>query len=221
MDVHVAAELLHLLVHHVHAHAPPGNLGDGRRRGEAGFEDELQQVLIGELRVLRHQAALDGLAAHRGQVDAPAVIGQGQDDVAAFTAQIQADHALGRFAGALAPGGVLDPVVDGVAQHVLQRRNDPLQHRAVQLAFGVVDAQLDRLVQFGADLAYHPVQSRHHALERHHAGLHEAFLQLGVDPRLLQQQGLGIAIALAQGVLQIQEVEADSNSARDSCCSWE
>ena len=67
-------------------------------------------------------------------------------------------------------------MVDGVAQHVLQRRNDSLKHAAVHLTGGVADHELDLFAELASDLPHDSAQARHQALERNHAGTHEAFL---------------------------------------------
>ncbi|MNV80550.1 hypothetical protein D3C71_1741620 [compost metagenome] len=97
-------------------------------------------------------------------------------------------------------------MVDGVAQHVLQRRHHAFQHAAVQLPFGIADHQFDLLAQLAGDLAHHPLQARHQPLERHHQGRGEAFLQLAVHPRLLLQQAEGFLGALGQGFLEVEQV---------------
>ena len=76
---------------------------------------------------LRHQPALDGLAAYRVGIDALAVVGQGDHHFAAFAGELQADVAALLLAGATALLRVLDAVVHGVAQHMLQRRHHALQ----------------------------------------------------------------------------------------------
>src|SRR6185437_13622066 len=49
-------------------------------------------------------------------------------------------------------------------------------------------------------------QVRHHGLERHHARAHQAVLQIGVHPRLLQQQRFGLARLVIQDVLDRSQV---------------
>ncbi len=44
-----AAQLLHLVGHHVHAHAATGGLGQVLGGGETGLEDQLHGLLVGEL----------------------------------------------------------------------------------------------------------------------------------------------------------------------------
>ncbi|MCY1499574.1 hypothetical protein D9M68_335960 [compost metagenome] len=206
VDAHGAAELFHLGMHHIHADATTGNLGDLVGGGEARFEDELQHLVVGEVGVGVHHAALDGLATHGLELDAGTVVGQGQDDVATLAAEVQADGAGLRLAGIAARLGALDTVVDGIAQHVFQRCHHAFEHGAVHLALGVADDELHLFAQLTGHLSDDAPQARHQAVEGHHAGAHQAFLQLGVHPCLLQQQGLGVAVARGQGFLEVEKV---------------
>ena len=61
LDGHRAAQLLDLLVDHVHAQTPPGNLRDLLGRGKTRPEDELQYLVVAQLRLRVQQAALDRL----------------------------------------------------------------------------------------------------------------------------------------------------------------
>ena len=88
--------------------------------------------------------------------------------------------------------GLLDAVHDGVAQHVLERRQHALEHLAVELAGGALDAELGALAGVGGGLAHDARQALHVALERHHARAHQAVLQLGDGARLLLQQVLRV-----------------------------
>ncbi len=206
VDGHRAAQLFDLAGHHVHAHAPAGQLGHLAGGGEAGVEDELLHFVVGQRGVLRHQTPFDGFAAYRVGVDAFAVVGQGDHHLAALAGQLQADVAALFLAGATALLRVLDAVVHGVAQHVLQRRHHALHQGAVQLAFRVDHVEGDTLAHFAGHLPHDAPQPRHQAGERHHAGAHELFLQVGVNALLLQQQGFRVAGAIQQGVLQVQQV---------------
>ncbi|MNZ61385.1 hypothetical protein D3C78_794780 [compost metagenome] len=97
-------------------------------------------------------------------------------------------------------------MVDGVAQHVLQRCGHALQDIAVHLALGIADNELDVLAQLAGDLPHDALEAWQHALERHHARAHQAFLQLGVDPPLLLQQVLGVLVATLEGFLEVEQI---------------
>ena len=83
--------------------------------------------------VLGDEALLDGLGADALAVDAGAVVGDLDDHAARAVAGGQVDRALGRLAGGDALVGGLEPVIDGVADHVRQRLGQPLDHRLVDL----------------------------------------------------------------------------------------
>ncbi|MCY1273692.1 hypothetical protein D9M70_223030 [compost metagenome] len=193
-------------MHHIHADATTGNLGDLVGGGEARFEDELQDFVVRQVGLGVHHAALDGLAAHGLELDAGAIVGQGQDDIPALAAEIQANGTDRRLARGAACLGTLDAVVHRVAQHVFQRRHHAFEHGTIHFALGVADDEFHLLVELAGHLPDDAAQARHEAVEGHHAGAHQAFLQLGVHPRLLQQQGLGVAVARGQGFLEVEKV---------------
>ena len=162
--------------------------------------------MITEVAVGIHQATFDGFTAYGIQANTCTVIVQSQDDIGPLTPQVEANGAGIRLAGCAAYLGLLDAMVDGVAQHVFQRRDDALEHGAVHFPFGVADDELDLLAQLAGDLTHDATQARHQTVERHHARTHQAFLQLGIDPRLLQQQGLGVTVLRRQGFLEVEQV---------------
>ena len=93
-----------------------------------------------------------------------------------------------------------------VAQHVLQRRGHAVEDVAVHFAAGAVDLQLHLLAGIDRGLAQHAAQARHQRVEGHHARAHEAFLQVGADARLLQQQGFVLAGQVVEHALQVDQV---------------
>ncbi len=203
---HRAAQVLDLGVHHIHADTAPGNLGDGLGGGKSWPQDELQDVVLAQFGVGADHAALDRLAPHGLEVDTGAVVAHLDNDVAAFVGQAQRDMPPLGFAGGQTFLDALQTMIDGVAQHVLQRRDHAFKHVAVHLALGVDHVELDLLVQLARHLTNDPAQTRHHALERDHARAHQAFLKLGVHPRLLQQQGFGLMGAGVEGFLEVHQV---------------
>ena len=70
-----------------------------------------------------------------------------------------------------------------------------LQHVAVHLAFGIADDEFHILAQLARHLPHDALKARQHAFEGHHARAHQAFLQLGVDTRLLLQKVVGVLVA--------------------------
>ena len=62
-----------------------------------------------------------------------------------------------------------DAVVNGVAQHVLERRHDTLEDAAVEFAFHLPEFEFDMLVEFRRDLPHHAPDTGQDAGEGHHA----------------------------------------------------
>ncbi|MNM34668.1 hypothetical protein D3C81_453230 [compost metagenome] len=206
LDTHRATQLLDLLVHHIHAQPTPGNLCNLFGGGKAWPQDELQDLVVTQLRLRVQQAALDGLAPHRFQWHASTIIRHFDDDIGALMQQIQVNGTLLRLAGGQAHCAAFQAVVNGVAQHMLQRRHHTFQHAAVQFALGIANHQFHLLAQLAGHLPHHALQARHQALERHHQGGSQALLQLAVHPRLLLQKAVGLLSTLSQGFLQVQQV---------------
>ena len=93
-----------------------------------------------------------------------------------------------------------------VAQHVFQRCGHALQHVAVKFALGALELELGLLAGVAGRLSDHPAQTRHQRIERQHARAHQAFLQLGTHPRLLQQQGFVLAGQVVHRAMQAHQV---------------
>ena len=142
------------------------------------------------------QAALDGLAAELGRVDAGAVVGDLDHDLAALVAGPQGQHALGRLAGGLAGVRGLDAVVDRVADEVGQRVLDRLEQGLVELGLAALHLQADGLLQLHAQVADDARQLGPDVVDRLHARLHDALLQLAGD----QVQPLGGADQVRVGL---------------------
>ena len=114
-------------------------------------------------------------------VDAGAVVGDLDDDLAALVPGAQGEHALGRLADPHAGVGVLDAVVDGVADQVRQRVLDRLEQGLVQLGVAALHLQADGLLQLEAQVADDARQLGPDVVDRLHARLHDALLQLAGD----------------------------------------
>ena len=146
--------------------------------------------------------------ADRVEIDAGAIVLDPEHELGGLRFNRDADFPLSRLACFLALGGLLDAMRDGIAQHVLQRRGNPFQNVPVELVAAArhLEFQAAILAGFtrrGADQA---AQARRYGAERHHAGLHQAFLQFGAESRLLGQQCLGIAGRVVEQFLQVQEI---------------
>ncbi len=73
-DVDGAAQALHALPHHVHAHAAAGDIGDLLGRRKTGLKDERENLGFAQAGVGGNQAFFDRAPAHRFRIDAAAVV---------------------------------------------------------------------------------------------------------------------------------------------------
>ncbi len=106
-------------------------------------------------------------------------------------------------------------MVDAVADHVLERSDHAFEHVAVDFHFGAFQVELHALAELAPGLAHDVPQARRLRRKIHHARAHQAFLQLGVDARLLLQHRLGFADEITQVALDgTQIVQAFRERAR-------
>ena len=100
LDRHRAADLLDVGPHHVHADAAAGEVRHLVRRREAGQEDQVDQLALAQAVGLLggDELGLDRLVADALRVDAAAVVGDLDDDLAALVEGVQRQPAFGRLA---------------------------------------------------------------------------------------------------------------------------
>ena len=204
LDVDGAADLIDVGAHHVHADAAAGYAGDGRCGREARREDEFVDLRFGHLLQfgLGDETVLNRLGLDPLGVEATAVVGDADDDVAAFMIGGEADRARLRLAGGGALGWRLEPVVGRVAHHVRQRILDQIEHLAIEFGVGAVHLEFDLLVQFAREIANDARQLLPGIADRLHARLHDAFLQFGRDIRQPLQRHLEFGVLVAAGDFQ-------------------
>ena len=94
--------------------------------------------------------ALDGLGGDGWRVDAAAVVGTRDDDVAAGVAGGDAQRAGRRLAGGLALGGRLEAVVERVAHEVHERVAERVDDGAVELGVLADELELDLLAELAS-----------------------------------------------------------------------
>ena len=73
-DLDGSAQGLHAAADYVHAHAASGNIGDLPRRGEAGRQDQREDLGLREPGGAVDQALFDRAGAHRLHIQAPAIV---------------------------------------------------------------------------------------------------------------------------------------------------
>ncbi len=177
-DGDAAAERLDGPFHHVHADAAARDVRDGLSRGEARQEDEVVGLLVGQLAVGRDQPLLDRDGPHARAVDAGAVVRDLDHDPAGAMQGREPDLALLGLAGGPADLGLLQSVVDGVADHMGERVAQALDDGLVDLrplALGDEADVLADLQRHFADQARHTLE---HRFDRLGADRHDAVLDL-------------------------------------------
>ena len=187
LERYAAAEVLNIAANDVHADAAAGNVGDLFGGGESGQENQIVDLVFGE-----HASRLtnpwsraffeDALG-----IDARAVVADFNDDAAAAMFGGKADGAFFGLAGRRRSSGILDAVIDRVADDVGQRIAQTLDDRSVDLGVFADHFETDFLSglrrQF-ADQPRHALEHRAHLLRAHR---HDAVFQLaGVMDHLFE-----------------------------------
>ena len=151
--------------------------------GKAGNENELVDLRFRELGRLglRDEPLRDRLGLDARRVEATAVVGDLDDDVAALVVGGEADAAALRLALHAALVRPLEAVVGGIAHHVGERVLDQIEHLAIELGLGALHVEIDLLAELGGKIAHDARQFLPGVADRLHARLHHAFLQLGGD----------------------------------------
>ncbi len=167
----------------------------------AGFD-------VGQDAAWVHQAAFDGPRSHPVCIDPTPVVPNLDQQVPGLTAQADAHLAIFRLArrGALVDG--FQPMVERIAEQVLQGRLQPFKHSAVDFDAITCDIEIRQFAQLGAQLAHDAVQTRHHAGKGHHVGAGEPLLQFGVEPALVHQQSFRLLQPHAQVLAQIFQIRS-------------
>jgi hypothetical protein len=207
-----AAQLLDHVLHRIEPDAAAGNFGDGVAHGEAGQEQEFQQLGLGELRRHRldRQAAAHHRRAHALEVDAAAIVGHADLQHAGGVARLQHDAAFFRLAAGAALRRILHGMVDGVAQQVAERRLQLVEHVAIDLGVLADDLQPHALVQFLGEVAHQARQRAGAVGEGTHAAGDRLLVQAARDAAgalVIQLQFLqplrGVALQLRHAPAQL------------------
>ena len=133
LDLDGAADLLDIGADHVHANTAAGDACDSRGGGEARREDELVDLRFAHLLQLglADETVGECLGLDPLGVEPATVVGNADDDVAAFMIGRQADGTLLGFACGRPLGRGLQPVIGGVAHHMGEWILDQVEHLAI------------------------------------------------------------------------------------------
>ena len=166
----------------IHAHASPRNLCHRLGRGEAGKKNEIEQLLVAEVRLGRNELPLDGLGAHRLPADTLPIVLDADHDVRSRMRRRQPYRSPTRFAVGDTLIGRLHPVVDGVAQKVYERFAELVQNAFVELGVGAFRDQVDLFPQLRRDVVHQPGEAAENGSDRQHAYAENVVAQLADQP---------------------------------------
>ena len=181
-DLYGAAQLVDGPLHHVHADPAPRDAGDLLRGGEAGGEDEREELLLGELGGGGDDAALDRLGPDRLLVQTRSVVLDGDEDAVSGMDRGEVHRAKARLAGGHPHLGEFHAVVDGIPDQVHQGIVQFLDDRLVQLGLGPVRGHLDLLAEFTGEIAHQPLELAEGAADRQHPDVERRVPELSGEP---------------------------------------
>ncbi len=187
---HLPAELADHRAHGVHPHPAARDVARDLRGGEARGEEQLDGALRVDPvdRVGPDEPALDRDRGDLRRVDAPAVVGDLDEDVRAGVAggdRQDAERVLARRFTLLRR---LEPVVERVAHEVDERVAERVDDRAVELRVGPHQLEVDLLGELRGEVAHEAREAEEDRLDGDHADLHDHGLQrLGGAGHLLHR----------------------------------
>jgi hypothetical protein len=108
-DFDSSAQLLDVPPDHVHAHAASGNVGDLGRGGETRLENQVEDLVFGELFFRRDQPLLNGLGLDFGGVQPAAVVADFDDHLAGLVLGLEQQARPGFLPQATRSAGISMP----------------------------------------------------------------------------------------------------------------
>ena len=126
--------------------------------------------------LLRDQPTLACGRDHGIGVDPGAVVGDRNDDLAAFVARRDLQQSRLGLIQLCAPAGILDAVVDRVTDEMHQRLDKRVDGRAVEFRVAAFDLQVDLFAELVRQVADQTRQAREGGVDRHHAYAHDHVL---------------------------------------------
>ena len=204
----MAAVLLDVRAHDVHADTATAHVGDLLGGRETRGEDQQHRVAIAERPCLlgRDDPLLHRLGPQLLGVDARTVVPDLDLHVAALLEGRQGKRPLGRLAGRLPSLRSFDPVIDGVAHEVGQWIPEGLEDRPVELDLLAFDDESASLAELRSQVAHHARQLLEDVADRLQPRLHDRLLHLAHD---LAQVGGGLMQSrLVGGTKHLQHLVA-------------
>ncbi len=205
LDLHRALQRLDVAAHDVHAHAAARQLADALGGREAGAEDQLEQLALGQALDALH-AERAGARAHAVERDPGPVVVHFDHHAAGLVTRAQRHAAHGVLAGELAPRGRLEAMVERVAHHVRERVADGFHQRQVEFGFLALETQTRALAGELGQVAHAAREAPEGRADRHQARLEHDLVQLarqalgGLEG--LERPGFALRVPLGQRLAQ-------------------
>jgi hypothetical protein len=125
----------------------------------------------------RDQALLLRLGADPGGIETGAIVAHADQNLGTDVRRAELDPAFGRFARGGAAGGVLDPMVDRVADEMHERIGEPLDEGLVEFGVLARGHEFDRFAEIARKIMDEPAEASKQRSHGHHAGTHRRIAQ--------------------------------------------
>src|SRR6266542_911974 len=177
LDRDGAAEERHIPLDHVQPDPAPGNLGDAFGGGEAGLENKVENLLVGQGALAEAKPGCGRLGEDAGTVQPPPVVADFDVDAAALLVGSEPEPAGLGLAGAPAHLGSLDAVVHRVPHQVEERVADLLDDALVELGLLAGRLEHDLLAQRLGEVANAAADATEGHSNGEHAHGHDPVLE--------------------------------------------
>src|SRR6266851_4878193 len=186
-DLHVAAQVVDIAAHDVHADTAAGHVADLFGSGKPGHEDQVVDLFVGQLLIRGDKRALAGFLQDLGLAETGAIVAHLDDDVAALVKCGEFERAGFALAGRDPPFRDLQTVIERVADQMHERIADLLEHGLVELSAFAGEFEFDFLGELARKIVHDARKAVERKADRQHANLHDAFLQLARIARELRK----------------------------------
>src|SRR5882672_914855 len=186
-DLNVAAQVVDIAAHDVHADAAAGHVADLLRSGKAGHEYQVVDLFVGQLLIRSDQRTLARLLQDLGFVETGTIVAHLDDDVAALVKCRELERAGLVLACCEPPFRDLEAVIERVADQMHERIADLLEHGLVEFSALAGEFEFDLLGELARKIVHDAGKAVECKTDRQHADLHDAFLQLARISRKLRK----------------------------------
>jgi len=186
-----SAQCQHVVTHHVHAHATPGQFGHFVHGAQSSRKHQLCSGLVTDNGTRCQHTFVHRFLPQQRQVQPSTVVGKQHRHVVERLRHANSDASFCRFALCQPNLGLFNAMHHAVAQQVFKGRGDAVEHATVHFNLTAHNVQPHQLAGFFGRLTHHPVKAFGNAFKLHHARAQQIALQFAGLARLGDQTIFG------------------------------